>query len=92
MHLKVFLKLKKPLKLSLLGKYIKKNKKPKKTHWAGFFLNLGFFQPCLSHWRQRYLWTASECSMNVLTRSAISTAVNAFSQKLQVSVAGSASP
>ncbi len=49
------------LKPSLLGKYIKKNKKkqkktknPKKfkktqkTHWAGcFFLNPGFFQPCL---------------------------------------------
>ncbi len=31
MHLKVFLKLKKPYKLSLLGKYIKKNKKTKKT-------------------------------------------------------------
>jgi hypothetical protein len=30
MHLKVFLKLKKPCKLSLLGKYIRKPKKPKK--------------------------------------------------------------
>jgi hypothetical protein len=44
------LKLKKPLKFSLLGKYIykKTTKKTKnqKTHWAGFFLNLGFFQPC----------------------------------------------
>ena len=42
MHLKVFLKLKKPYKLSFLGKYIKtqknntKNKK-KKAHWAGYF-------------------------------------------------------
>jgi hypothetical protein len=40
MHLKLFLKLKKTLKPSLLGK--KKPKKPKnqkknkKTHWAGF--------------------------------------------------------
>jgi hypothetical protein len=44
MHLKVFLKLKKPLKLSLLGKYIfkktpkkqkkqKKKKKKKKKKW-----------------------------------------------------------
>jgi hypothetical protein len=32
MHLKVFLKLKKPLKLSLLGKCIRKTKK---NHWAG---------------------------------------------------------
>jgi hypothetical protein len=62
MHLKGFLKLKKPLKLSLLGKYIKKtikrknpkkNKKPKKkpknpkNHWTVFFLKPGFFQPCL---------------------------------------------
>jgi hypothetical protein len=30
MHLKVFLKLKKPEKLSLLGKYIKTNKKKQK--------------------------------------------------------------
>jgi hypothetical protein len=52
MHLKVFLKLKKPEKLSLPVKYInktkknKKNKKkPEKTHWAGFFLNPGFLQP-----------------------------------------------
>jgi hypothetical protein len=48
MHLKLCLKLKKPLKLSILGKYIKKNKKTKKTHWVGFFLNPGFFQPCLA--------------------------------------------
>jgi hypothetical protein len=46
MHLKVFLKLKKPYKLSLLGKYKKKTKKQKKnkkqkiTHWAGFFFLL----------------------------------------------------
>ncbi len=40
MHLKVFLNLKKPLKLSLLGKYILKNKK---THWAGFLKKPGFF-------------------------------------------------
>jgi hypothetical protein len=56
LHLKVFLKLKNPTKLSLLGK--KKQKKtqktPKKTTknhknplgWY-FFLNPGFFQPCL---------------------------------------------
>jgi hypothetical protein len=25
----------------------KKTKKPKKTHWAVFFLKPGFFQPCL---------------------------------------------
>ncbi len=31
MHLKVILKLKKPQKLSLLGKYIKKPKKTQKT-------------------------------------------------------------
>ncbi len=47
MHLKVFLKLKKPLKLSLLDNYLEKPKKPQKTqknpknlkknHWAGFF-------------------------------------------------------
>jgi hypothetical protein len=40
MHLKVFLKLKKTLKPSLLGKKTQKNpkktQKPKKTHWAGF--------------------------------------------------------
>ncbi len=63
MHLKVIWKLKKPKKLSLLAKYIKKTKNPKKphknqnnpnnpeetqkSHWAGFFLNPGFFQPCL---------------------------------------------
>jgi hypothetical protein len=37
MHLKVFLKLKKPKKLSLLGKFIKKPQKNLKTYWAGFF-------------------------------------------------------
>jgi hypothetical protein len=41
MHLKVFLKLKKTLKPSLLGKKKPKNpkkpKKTKKTHWVGFF-------------------------------------------------------
>jgi hypothetical protein len=47
MHLKVFLKLKKPKKLPFLGKYIKETKKNKKnpktpkktqkTYWAGFF-------------------------------------------------------
>ena len=44
MHLKVFLKLKKPYKLSLPGKYIKNPKKPKKTTGL-FFLNKkpGFF-------------------------------------------------
>jgi hypothetical protein len=55
MHLKVFLKLKKPKKLSLRGKYIKKPKKkpkkpqnPPKTKTLGwFFFNPDFFQPCL---------------------------------------------
>ncbi len=50
MHLKVFLKLKKPLKLSLLGKYIKKIQKKKqktqKNHWTGLkirvFSNHGY--------------------------------------------------
>ncbi len=45
MHPKVFMKLKKNLKPSLLGnktqkkpkKPKKKPKKPKKTHWAGYF-------------------------------------------------------
>jgi hypothetical protein len=41
MHLQVFVKLKKTLKPSRLGKKTQKNpkkpKKPKKTHWAGFF-------------------------------------------------------
>jgi hypothetical protein len=58
MHLKVFLKLKKTLKPSLLGKKPqkpqktqknkktkKKQKKNKKTHWAGLKKNPGFFQP-----------------------------------------------
>jgi hypothetical protein len=56
MHLKVFVKLKKPLKTLSSGqktqkkpkkpKNPKKTKKPKKTHWAGFFLKKpGFFQP-----------------------------------------------
>ncbi len=57
MQLKVFLKLKKTLKPSLLDKKNPKNpkkkkskkpKKPKNTHWAVFFLNPGFFQPCLT--------------------------------------------
>ncbi len=52
MYLKVFLKLKKTLKPSLLGKKTKKPKKPKKpknqkkntkTHFAGFFLKSLFF-------------------------------------------------
>ncbi len=56
MHLKVFLTLKNPKKLSLLGKYTKKtkppppkknknkkNKKTQKTHRAGFFFKPGFF-------------------------------------------------
>jgi hypothetical protein len=54
MHLKVFLKLKNP-KNSFLGKYIKKNKKPKKTKKPTglvFFFNLGFFQSCLHVARQ----------------------------------------
>jgi hypothetical protein len=53
MHLKVFVKLKNTLKPSRLGKKPKKTqktqknpKKTKKPHWAGFFLNPGFFQPC----------------------------------------------
>ncbi len=38
MHLKVFLKLKKPLKTLSSGQiYKKKPKKPKNTHWVGFF-------------------------------------------------------
>jgi hypothetical protein len=44
MHLIVFLKLKNPKNPSLLGKYIKKQKKTKKPT---FFLNPSFFQPCL---------------------------------------------
>ncbi len=41
MHPKVFVKLKKTLSSGP-----KNPKKPKKTHWAGFFLkNPGFFQP-----------------------------------------------
>jgi hypothetical protein len=55
MHLKVFLKLKKTLKIPLFWakkpkknkkknkKKLKKNKKPKKTHWAGFFLKTRVF-------------------------------------------------
>jgi hypothetical protein len=35
MHLKVFLKLKKPLKTHSSGRIYKK--KTKKNHWAGFF-------------------------------------------------------
>jgi hypothetical protein len=50
MHLKVFLKLKKPYKLlSLLGKY-KKKKIP--LGWF-FFKNPGFFQPCIQAAQQR---------------------------------------
>ena len=61
MHLKVFLKLKKPYKLSLLGKNIiknpktqkktKKQNKPKKPTGLVFFKNPGFFQPCLGDGR-----------------------------------------
>jgi hypothetical protein len=44
MHLKVFLKLKKTLKLSLLGKYIKKSqKKPKNPTGLVFFFKPGLF-------------------------------------------------
>jgi hypothetical protein len=46
MPLKIFFKLKKPQKLSLLGKYIKKcqknQKNQKKTHWAGLKKKPGF--------------------------------------------------
>jgi hypothetical protein len=52
MHLKVFLELKKPEKLSLLVKYInktkknkKKKKKTRKNPLGWFFLNPGFLQP-----------------------------------------------
>jgi hypothetical protein len=52
MHLKVFLKLKNPFKLSLLGKYIKKtnkktkNQKKQKTPLGWFFLkNPDFSNP-----------------------------------------------
>jgi hypothetical protein len=54
MHLNVFLKLEKPLKIPLQGKYIKKTKKtgkpkkPKKTPGLVFFLKPGFF-PTLPH-------------------------------------------
>jgi hypothetical protein len=48
MHLKVFVKLKKP---SPLGKKPKKKqnkpKKPKRNHWAGFFLKKPGFFPTL---------------------------------------------
>jgi hypothetical protein len=59
MHLKVFVKLKKPLKtLSSGQKNPKKNQKnpkkpqknqknPKKTHWAGFFFKKPGFFPTL---------------------------------------------
>ncbi len=51
MHLKVFLKLKKTLKPSLLGKKHKKHKKNKKKQknptGLFFFFNPSFFQPCL---------------------------------------------
>jgi hypothetical protein len=58
MHLRVFVKLKKTLKPSRLGKKTqkkpkktqktqKKPKKPKKTHWAGFFLKKPGFFPTL---------------------------------------------
>jgi hypothetical protein len=51
MHLKVFVKLKKTLKLSLLGKDKKAKKKTKKkqkkpTGLVFFFFKPGFFQPC----------------------------------------------
>jgi hypothetical protein len=45
MHLKVFLKLEKPQKLSLLGKYIKKTKKPQKNTGLGLKKNLVFSNP-----------------------------------------------
>jgi hypothetical protein len=61
MHLKVFLKLKKTLKPSLLGKKkqqkTKKTKKPKKkpkknkkTHWAVFFLKTRIFSNPAPRW------------------------------------------
>jgi hypothetical protein len=43
MHLKVFLKLEKTLKSSLLGKKTKNNP----LGWVFFRKNPGFFQPCL---------------------------------------------
>jgi hypothetical protein len=43
MHLKVFLTLKKPKKLSLLGKYIKKSPKTQKKPLGWFFFKPGFF-------------------------------------------------
>ena len=50
MHLKVFLKLKKTQKTLSSGQIYEKKpknqKKTKKTHWAGFFFEPGFFQPC----------------------------------------------
>ncbi len=54
MHLKVFLKLKKPYKLSLLDKYIKKNQK---SHWAEFFNKKRVFSNPASRPAPR--WTTS---------------------------------
>jgi hypothetical protein len=42
-----------------LGKYIKK-RNPKKNHWAGFFLNPGFFQP----WEQANHAEAAMCKIH----------------------------
>jgi hypothetical protein len=48
MHLKVFLNWNNPKKSTLFwAKKTQKTPKKQKTHWAGIFLNPGFFQPCL---------------------------------------------
>jgi hypothetical protein len=56
MHLKVFVKLKKTLKTSLLGKKTPKNQKNQKTHWAGLKKKKkpGFF-PTLRRYRTIHL-------------------------------------
>ncbi len=57
MHLKVFVKLKKALKtLSSEKKTQKKTKKNQKTHWAGFFFNPGFFQPCKQEYQMLFFF------------------------------------
>ncbi len=66
MHLKVFLKLEKPQKLSLLGKYIKKTKKPQKNTGLGLKKNLVFSNPVSrpanwKTWRTTAGWRSRAC-------------------------------
>ncbi len=65
MHLKVFVKLKKTLKIPLSGqknpkkpkKPKKTQKNPKKTHWAGFFLKKpGFFPTLIMYLMLTLIW------------------------------------